>query len=256
MFTFVSEFAGSLGVPEFRYSALLQLCIALNFEQPKLGLGVKFKPALFKKWGTGLVSAGSITKSMMQLAMKDRILVYEYTSTTSPFNQYVASALKVALGGPHYFNTEVLSIAGYNLDFEILFDADHRPILIPSEWKHRRRDLLLCSVGIGRINRKRSPAKLLEEIERGSGASISMPNDVDPVPKGKLISLASDWGQKLALPNTPISRKIALEADGPWHFAANCNHILGYTLLKRRQLKALGWEVISVGIFVHPIILL
>ena len=242
----MSEFADSLGLPEFRYIALLQFCIALNFEQPQLGLGIKFKPSLFRKWGTGLVSAGNITESMMQLAMKDRILVYEYTSTSSPFNQYVASALKAVVGGSHYYNTEALSIAGYNLDFEILFDADHRPILIPSEWKHRRRELLFSSVGLGRVKRKKSPAKLLKETESGSMV------DVDPVPREKLISLASDWGQKLALPGTPVSKKIALEADGPWHFAANCNHVLGHTILKRRQLKALGWEVISVGIFVHP----
>ena len=67
------------------------------------------------------------------------------------------------------------------------------------------------------------------------------------VQEERRINLASDWGQKFALPSTPVWKKVALEADGPWHFAINCNHIMGRTALKRRQLKALGWEVISVS---------
>ena len=231
----------------------MQFCVALNFEQPKLGLGVNFEPSLFRNWGSGFVAAGKISNKAMQLVMKDRILMYKYTSTFTPFNRRVGSALRVVLGGHDFYTTEALSISGYNFDFEVLFDADHRPIPIPDQWKCHDRDQLLRSVGLGHVKRRNlSPARLLEttvEMERENDASISesdMSGDGDPVPK-KSINLASDWGQKIIVPSTPVSRKIVLEADGPWHFASNCNHVMGFTVLKHRQLKALGWEVISVG---------
>ena len=194
----------------------------------------------------------------MQQAMKNRISMYKYTSNSSPFDQNVARALKVALGGAHFYNAEALSIAGYNLDCEILFDANHRPIPIPIQWKYRKRDIVMSSVGIGRAKRKkRSSAELLEtakEVERENHNDLPIPIadtmiDVDPPPKEKAINLASDWGQKFILPSTRVSKKVAVEADGPWHFASNCNRILGPTVLKHRQLKALGWEVISVSGF-------
>ena len=239
---------------EFRYSGLLQFCIALNFEQPNLGLGVNFEPSLFRNWGSGFVGAGKISSKAMQLVMEDRILMYKYTSTFTPFNRRVGEALRVVLGGSDFYTTEALSISGYNIDFEVLFDADHRPIPIPHQWKFHSVDKVLHSVGLGHVKRRtQSPAGLLEtavEMERENDALISANDtagDGDPEPKKKSINLASDWGQKFIVPSTPVSKKIALEADGPWHFASNCNHVLGSTVLKRRQLKALGWEVISVG---------
>ena len=39
----------------------------------------------------------------------------------------------------------------------------------------------------------------------------------------------------------------AIEADGLYHYAVNCHHRLGKTVLKHRQLKALGWDVIPVS---------
>lgn len=248
------KFADSSEHPSFSFTALLQLSIALNFEQPELGFGFKFDPSFVKKWGRGFLRVGSVSEDMMKLAMKQRISQYKYTSMYSPFSQNVARALKVALGSTYSYNTEALSLAGYNLDFEILFDAEHRPIPIPIQWKYRKRNILLSSVGVGREKKRRTVStellETLKETERETITTKPSSNvifNMDMIPKEKLIHLASDWGQKFIVPRIPVSKKVAVEADGPWHYASNCHHVLGSTVLKHRQLKALGWEVISVG---------
>jgi hypothetical protein len=43
--------------------------------------------------------------------------------------------------------------------------------------------------------------------------------------------------------------RIAVEADGPSHFAYNTKHTLGATSLKQRLLEALGWTVITVPFY-------
>ena len=236
------------------FTALLQLSIALNFERPELGFGFKIGPSFFQKWGRGFLCVGGVTNDMMKTVMKERIMQYKYTSFYSPFSQNVGRALKVALGSTYSYNTEVLTLSGYNLDFEVLFDAEHRPITIPIQWKYRTKEILLSSIGMGKEKKKKfltkDLLKTLKETERGSGSStqssIELLN-IDSIPKQKLIHLASDWGQKFSVPDVPVAKKVAVEADGPWHFASNCNHVLGSTVLKHRQLKALGWEVLSVS---------
>lgn len=43
-----------------------------------------------------------------------------------------------------------------------------------------------------------------------------------------------------------VEQKICLEIDGPSHFARNTGTPLGHTMLKRRQLGASGWTVLSI----------
>lgn len=43
--------------------------------------------------------------------------------------------------------------------------------------------------------------------------------------------------------------RLAIEADGPTHFAINTRRPLGATLLKRRLLSQLGWTVVDVPFF-------
>ena len=226
----------------------------MNFERPELGFGFNFDPSYMGKWGKGFHRVGSVSNNMMKTAMRERISQYNFTSMYSPFSQNVGRALKAALGSTYSYNTEALSLGGYNLDFEVLFDADHRPIPIPIEWKYRMRGILLSSVGVGRQKKtKILSTELLETLkdsERDSHPPASSPSDLfntESIPKKKLIHLASDWGQKFIQPGTPVAKKVAIEADGPWHFASNCDHVLGSTVLKHRQLKALGWEVVSVS---------
>ena len=44
-------------------------------------------------------------------------------------------------------------------------------------------------------------------------------------------------------------KRVAIEVDGPSHFVGASQRPTGATLLKRRQLHALGWAVISVPYF-------
>ena len=43
-----------------------------------------------------------------------------------------------------------------------------------------------------------------------------------------------------------LELQIAIEIDGPYHFARNTFRPLGATALKRRHLAAMGWAVFSV----------
>lgn len=61
------------------------------------------------------------------------------------------------------------------------------------------------------------------------------------------LNLASDWADLVGGPAEHIARKVAIEVDGPWHYATNCPHTLGKTLLKHRVLKSQGWTVLSVS---------
>jgi len=46
----------------------------------------------------------------------------------------------------------------------------------------------------------------------------------------------------LALPQ----QRVAVEADGPSHMCRNTLRPLGHMALKHRQLRAMGWHVVSV----------
>lgn len=91
----------------------------------------------------------------------------------------------------------------------------------------------------------RASGKLSEVLQ--SYSSTTAPGSVSGGFSKTYVNLASDWETILnRSPNKPVARRIAIEADGPRHFATNCRHPLGHTVLKHRQLEALGWEVVSV----------
>ena len=46
-----------------------------------------------------------------------------------------------------------------------------------------------------------------------------------------------------------LDRRIAIEFDGPSHFASNTLEPLGHTRLRDRLLSATGWHVISIPFF-------
>ena len=46
-----------------------------------------------------------------------------------------------------------------------------------------------------------------------------------------------------------IDRHVALEFDGPSHFATNTLEPLGHTRLRDRLLSAMGWHVVSIPFF-------
>ena len=65
------------------------------------------------------------------------------------------------------------------------------------------------------------------------------------------VSVSDELGlliNRLRSDNTSRSdiRRLAIEMDGPWHFLRDTEKRVGATVLKQRQLKALGWEVVNV----------
>lgn len=59
--------------------------------------------------------------------------------------------------------------------------------------------------------------------------------------------LGSAYSLDMAL--LPLDRQVGVEVDGPTHFFCNEPALpTGRTLFKRRQLRAMGWAVVSVSV--------
>lgn len=57
-----------------------------------------------------------------------------------------------------------------------------------------------------------------------------------------------DFSVDIAIIQVGGPLKVAIEADGPTHFASNDRKlVLGPTLLRRRMLRHLGWNLVEVG---------
>ena len=55
----------------------------------------------------------------------------------------------------------------------------------------------------------------------------------------------------MALLPPPVSAgaRIAVEVDGPFHYALNTMRALGPTIGRRRILRAAGWRVVSIPFY-------
>ncbi|KAJ7249572.1 hypothetical protein O6H91_Y423900 [Diphasiastrum complanatum] len=67
-----------------------------------------------------------------------------------------------------------------------------------------------------------------------------------------LVSTGKNWvyeytGAEYSLDAALVEEKIAIEVDGPSHFTRNTGLPLGHTVLKRRLLKASGWNILPVS---------
>ena len=193
----------------------------------------------------------------MKMSTLVRLKRYRHHDSALTFVENVKRALKLVIGDYKYFNTEALSLCGYTLDFELLLDSKNRLIPIPRRWKMKQKGDVLKSIGASGDAKphKRdclNTADLIESMETAESSTersnqsshLVMP---DSYQHRVQINLASDWGTKFALMKEHVSRKIAIEADGYPHFARNCDHVMGPTVLKHRQLKTLGWEVVQVS---------
>ena len=158
----------------------------------------------------------------------------------SKFQKNVAKVLTEIYGCSHSLNMETFSFTGYGLDFELLLDKNNSPVsLLPLGL-----DKTLTVKSFKRIMAERNPS-IAQELEL---AQLQMEGD------GKGYNLSSDWFVR----DSSVARQIVIEVDGPVHFATNIHHPLGRTALKYRQLKAAGWEVVSVSyytIIIHVLII-
>ena len=177
---------------------------------------------------------------------------------TSVFQRNMWRALGALGGGRQYYLPEALTRSGYIVDAELLLASDNTPILVPRHWYFRTigyvRNVLLSgneplSEAAPSAEECLQPAgderKGEEEEEVGSKNLSDILSSMEVVSRRHYVNLASDWHGNSQY--SQVARRVAVEADGPEHFAVNCNHPLGRTVLKRRQLKAMGWDVISVS---------
>ena len=234
----------------FHLSVLLQLSIAVNYEHRKLGLaGTKSIPS---RWGEGFDSIQNVDVKHTRKASIDRLDRYKAGGTASMFSENAKRALAQVVG-EDFFTTEAISLSGYIVDFEILLDSNNRPVRIPRRWKRQWKESVISSIYSNRVRIRKKASQVSSLIEKLEGAETSTEcvtlNDAVLDSKFDLrmrINLASDWGSKFEAIPRRVTRRIAIEVDGIIHFAANCDHEMGRTVIKHRQLRALGWEVLQV----------
>ena len=187
---------------------ILQLDLATRFECPHLTL-----PCLSPEDRGKLLMRACIRKAALQ----------------STFHNVVTAAVKDVLGSDNLFIVEAQTTSGYAIDIEVLLDANNQPLPIPVEMER---------VSLEEI-KELCLKKIVGNRETNIGQTL----------KGEenemVFNLASDWD--VGFVSSHIKRRMGIEVDGPIHFAVNSNHPLGRTVLKRRQLTALGWDMISVS---------
>lgn len=167
----------------------------------------------------------------------DRLLSTPRRRFTS-FHQNVMDALQYILKQDReLLRYDVSTMQGYSIDAEILLDSNNQPIQYESLPSEVAKLSFLCKTQGVDSRCLHGRFELLQRLLAMSSRGKRRDWEV--------CYLASDW--ELELPPTAV-RRIAIEADGPQHFSANCpQHPLGRTVIKERQLKALGWEVVKVS---------
>lgn len=239
---------------------LFQLKISLNEECPdlKLGLGSDNENDL-EQWGMCRSGLKGISNRMLRRCYMIKLRQY-YARGRSTFGLKVHTAINSALGGNVYSQFDALSLNGYMFDFEVLLDRKNTPIPIPKLWKHRNSQTLAASIGeqapMWNKAKARTPQSLIKSIRQTEmvepdGRVGGFEGTYFPTPEHGhnigLTSLASDWGTKFAKVPASVARKLVIEANGFSHYAQNCNHPLGNTVLKTKHLQHLGWEVLNVS---------
>ena len=157
----------------------------------------------------------------------------------SVFHHNVCKALMQVTGSTQHFTREALTTFSSFIDAEVIVDDSGQALPIPSQWQGWSRPCQLLATA---YPVKDNPV-LWENI---NAAFLKKDSNILYTSLPDEVCLASDWAVSLAQPRKTVARKVAIEADGPKHYAVNCRHKLGNTVLKHRLLKAMGWDVIAV----------
>lgn len=248
----------SLGKRKFFSPHFLKLLIGLTVENPQLQSHVTRRTS--SQFGDIPYQFTSMSDKYAKYALHSILNMYKekaYSKFGSNFNH----ALK-ALAGSGCFRSEPLSLSGYNFDFEVLFGIDGKPISVFP--KHVMLSSALKSFGVGGEDAEAPPycssdtskVPLLLESLRLSEQAVSIEErapleSMNYVTKAACVRVASDWAQRFVSPaDMPhITRRVVFEVNGPVHYASNIRrHLRGNDVVKKRQLEALGWEVIHVSI--------
>ena len=156
----------------------------------------------------------------------------------SVFHHNICKALVQITGSTQHFTKEAMTTFSSYFDAEVIIDCEGTILPIPMQWKgwSRPRELLMKAYPMKRNS------TLWQELHR-----ICSENILD-INLAEEVCVASDWANKIGHPRQTVARKIAIEADGPRHYAVNSKHKLGNTVLKHRLLAAKGWDVIAVSL--------
>ena len=247
---------------DFLLVILLQLRISLNLEcaDLKLGLGWDTKRDM-EQWGRCRSAMKGVSAKVIRMAYLDKLRSYK-TMKRSVFGSNLHRAIRTALGGSTFVQSDAISLSGYLVDFEVLLDEWGNPIECPIRWKYRALDLLASSLGMkseGEARRGRLQTISDDLLQAMKTSEKTQDSPVDPVevvapPITERydfevpFNLASDWGRKFCGPPRRPARKLVIEGDGIFHFARNDRTaVVGSTVLKKRHLEALGWETITVS---------
>ena len=158
----------------------------------------------------------------------------------SGFEQEVLSALQLIFGNGTRLRKDALSISGWTMDIELLLDDEGKVITPPESTVNPTTHLQLARVAYLCYRHGVHPRKMTSNVRMKLAPLLSsLPRKLSSCRQ-----LAHDWLLDRSL---PVARKIAIEADGPTHYMCNSNYPRGTTVLKKRQLEAVGWEVIQVG---------
>lgn len=205
----------------------------------------------------------TLSDKYIHLAISHLLQLYQHKAF-SIFGSNFHRALKIVTG-LGFCRSEPISLSGYTFDFEVLLDAYNKPIRIPHSWNYTRLTNVLKSIGLGKVDDEKSFVERdstlsvllsgLKESEQISDASnCNVATVVSDALNGQSfsrhINLASDWGRYFTPHQTlaRVARNVVLEANGPGHYAVNDHkHLLGDDVVMKRQLEALGWEVIHVS---------
>lgn len=89
----------------------------------------------------------------------------------------------------------------------------------------------------------------LEFTTKGLQTQTGFHNEVADIVKGLGLECEIEYCDHYSIDVALVKEKIAIEVDGPAHFALNTLRPLGRTILKWRGLSGLGWSVMSVPFF-------
>lgn len=240
---------------------LLQLKISLNKDCLDLKLGTGWDSSKdLSKWGFCRSGIRNISIETIRFVYAQRISMI-HTLSKSIFGSNLYRALRLYLGDVKCFQSNPLSLTGYSFDFEVLLDCNGNPIQIPMTWKQNSLVLLRSSIGLKRdvkvIKKHLKPKAMvldnvIDSMKESEDVTSSRDFDVNLSELGSIsntqcVNIASDWGYKFVTYPKNVSRKVVIEANGPFHYTRNCGHCMGYTVLKERHIRSLGWELITVS---------